>query len=90
MKITKPSFSLFSSLLLFSFWLLMFFRVWVCVRVRVCVCVWVCVCVCVCGCVRVRVRVGVCVCVCVCVCGHNFGVQFIPFKLGKLFEGKKR
>ena len=68
MKITKPSFSLFSSLLLFFFWLLMFFRVWVCVRVRV----------------------RVCVCVCVCVYGHNFGVQFIPFKLGKLFEGKKR
>ena len=48
MKITKPSFSLFSSLLLFFFWLLMFFRVWVCVRVRVCVCVCVCVCVYVC------------------------------------------
>ena len=25
-----------------------------------------------------------------CVCVHNFGVQFIPFELGKVFEGKKK
>ena len=45
MKITKPSFSLFSSLLLFFF---LAVDVFSCVRVRVCMCVCVCVCVYVC------------------------------------------
>ena len=50
MKITKPSFSLFSSLLLFFF---LAVDVFSCVGVRACACACACVCVCVRVCVAI-------------------------------------